>query len=365
MHIHRKTRRAGSLLSVLLLLAGCQEPVQPETITMPIREDPPVTTVPTTVDPRLPHFQAANSPRLGKLHIVTERETLQLAQLWASTLSSGQSRLQVQTLAPPSESAVWWWQAGRTHRVALLKEVMEPEEQAAFETEWGYPPQGIVVAMDPMVVVVRKGNPLVERGISLEELEAIFSRRPRNGHTPIRKWDAFEVGAGWSQRDISAYGQENGSPLDQWFRKRILHHRDYQPEMVRVPDSQAVVAEVSRTARGIGYANLSAFRGPVSPVPVIHTEGEAPILPTAENLFQARYPLSPGNLYLYINHRPGVALDVLQRELVRFVYSQTGQSLAAETGMVPISALHAVSELQRSEISLTPEDVLLASSPIP
>ncbi|SCZ61244.1 PstS family phosphate ABC transporter substrate-binding protein [Thiohalomonas denitrificans] len=363
MNMHRTSRTGGILVAALLLLTGCEEPVEPETITLPIREGLPETTVPTPVDPRFPHYEAAIAPQLGNLHIVTERETLQLAQLWASTLSNGQASLQVHALELPPEAMVRWWQAGPTHRVALLKEAMDPEEQAAFETEWGYPPQRIVVAMDPMVVVVRKGNPLVHRGISLAELEAIFSHRPRNDHTPIRKWGAFELGTEWSQRDISAYGQEDGGPLELWFRQQVLHRSDYQPETERVPDSEAVVAKVSRTAGGIGYASLSAFRGPVAPVPVIRATGETPILPTADNLFESLYPLSPGPLYLYINHRPGVALDALQRELVRFVYSQTGQHLAAELGMVPISALHAVSELQRGEISLTPEDVLLATSP--
>ena len=363
MHIQRSTWKAGILISALLLLTGCEEPVEPKiAVSIPVPENSPETTLPNRVDPRLPDYQAANAPPLGQLHIVAEQATLQLAQLWASMLSSGDSSLEVRTRTARPESPVRWWRrAGQTQRVALLKKGMDPEEQAAFETEWGYPPKRLVVAMDPMVIVVRKGNPLVHRGISLDELEAIFSDHPHNGNAPIRMWDAFDFGPEWSKRSISPYGQKSTSPLYEWFWRRILRRGMYQSDVLSVSSSGAVVAEVIKNPDGIGYTTLSAFEGPVAPVPIADPQRGTPIVPTADNLFEKLYPLSPGYLYLYINQRPGIALDALQRELVRFVYSQAGQRIAARIGMVPISALHAVTELRRGGIRLTPDDVLLAS----
>ncbi len=362
MHTHRNGWKTGILFAPLLLLFGCEEPVEPEiTINIPI-EGSPATPVPTPIDPRLPRFEPSKTPRLGKLQIVAEPATQRLAQLWASILSKGQPSLRVQTRDRRSDVPKAWWNVGPTPSVALLKEEMKPEEQAAFETEWGYPPQRMIVAMDPTVIVVPKGNPLVRRGLSLGELEAIFSLHPRDGNRPIRKWDALGLGEEWASRDISPYGQDSGSPLYRSFRQRVLRQGEYRPDMLQVPNSETVVAEVKKNPDGIGYASLSAFAGKVSAVPIADGKGKRHHFPTADNLVEGRYPLSPGHLFLYINHRPGVALDALQRELVRFIYSQTGQRAATEVGMVPISALYAGNELQRLEISLNPEDVLLASS---
>ena len=67
---------------------------------------------------------------------------------------------------------------------------------------------------------------------------------------------------------------------------------------------------------------------------------------TQENIGSGEYPLSR-YLYIYLNKAPSQPLSPIEREFIRFIYSQQGQSLVSKEGYVPISARIAQSELKK------------------
>jgi phosphate transport system substrate-binding protein len=68
----------------------------------------------------------------------------------------------------------------------------------------------------------------------------------------------------------------------------------------------------------------------------VDAESEA-IPATAEHAYTGDYPLSRF-LYVYVNARPDSELEPLQREFIRYVFSQEGQAEVVKDGYYPVTA---------------------------
>ena len=87
------------------------------------------------------------------------------------------ARLESEGLRPSPEAAPSAW----LRRVSLDLNGLPPTptEIDAFKEKHGYPPTAVPVAIDMLAVFVHKDNPL--KGLSLQEVDAIFSRGERIG----------------------------------------------------------------------------------------------------------------------------------------------------------------------------------------
>jgi phosphate transport system substrate-binding protein len=56
-----------------------------------------------------------------------------------------------------------------------------------------------------------------------------------------------------------------------------------------------------------------------------------------EHAYTGDYPLSRF-LYVYVNLKPGAALDPLRREFARYVFSRQGQEVVVKDGYYPVTA---------------------------
>ena len=90
------------------------------------------------------------------------------------------------TTAPPALSI------GRS-QLAPMSRPMTDGEAAAFEEARGHPPISVRVALDALAVYVHRDNPL--RGLSIPQLDGIFSSTYACGGREVSRWGDVVLGA--------------------------------------------------------------------------------------------------------------------------------------------------------------------------
>ena len=116
---------------------------------------------------------------------------------------------------------------------------MKAAEVDAFEKQYGYKPTQVGTSIDMLAVYVNKDNPV--KGLSLAQVDAIFSSTRKLGLGEITNWDATGVkGLG----AISLYGRNSASGTYGYFKKNVLGDGDYKASVKEQPGSASVVQGV-------------------------------------------------------------------------------------------------------------------------
>ncbi len=227
---------------------------------------------------------------------------------------------------------------------------MKSKEVDAFKKRFGYPPTAVRTAVDMLAVYVHKDNPIVKRGLSLPELDAIFSKMRKSGyHENITTWGQLGLVGEWADKPISIYGRNSASGTYGFFKKHVLFKGDYKDTVKEQPGSSSVVQAVASDRYAIGYSGIGYKTAGVAVVPLIPGPGAAPV--PADPSWVSRYPLSRF-LRIYLNAEPGRSLDPLRREFLKLVFSRQGQEAVIKDGYLPVSPLIALRDLARVGVHL-------------
>jgi phosphate transport system substrate-binding protein len=225
---------------------------------------------------------------------------------------------------------------------------MRSSEIQDFEDAHGYPPTKVRVAIDTVAVFVNRDNPI--KGLTIKELDGIFSQTQRCGGENITRWG--EVGTGglfnnpsWRNRDITVYSRNSVSGTYGFFRENALCDGDYKPTVNEQPGSASVVQGVAESLNGIGYSGIGYNTSGVRALPIGKESGKYH-KPTGENAVSGDYPLARF-LYVYVNKHPNEELPPLEREFLRMVLSKQGQKIVERDGFIPLPAAAAQRERER------------------
>ena len=215
---------------------------------------------------------------------------------------------------------------------------MKAAEVDEFESKYGYPPTSLPAAIDMLGVYANKDNPVCKSGLTLQQVDAIYSTNRLLGYdSNIRTWgEAGVTDKAWSNQPISLYGRNSASGTYGYFKKYVLGNGDYKPSVKEQPGSSSVVQGVSSDAKGIGYSGIGYLTADVCAIPIAYDGASNPIPATAEYAYTGEYPLSRF-MYVYLNYRPGSELDPLRREFVRYMFSSDGQKDVIKDGYYPIT----------------------------
>jgi len=235
---------------------------------------------------------------------------------------------------------------GRADVVTFVREPF-PAEIDAFTHRFGYAPTLVNVAggsyatkggTHALAIFVNASNPITR--ISLDELDAIYSRDRRRGGKTIATWGQLGVGDDWEPRPIHAYGmlhrRESGNPpgIVNFFQQRVLcggEFRDGIREQVDRPGETALDAIVHRVAEdphGIGYSGFAYATPGTKTLALAETERGPYYIGTPAEVAHRDYPLSR-QIYLGFNQPPGEPLPPVLRELLSFALSRQGQLIVA------------------------------------
>ena len=218
-----------------------------------------------------------------------------------------------------------------TAQLGPMSREMKPTEIDAFEKKFGYKPTAFKVAIDALAVFVHKDNPI--KGLTLQQIDGIFSSTYKRGGKNIATWDAAGVSE-WADRPISLYGRNSASGTYGYFKEHSLAKGDYKPTVKEQVGSSAVVQSVSSDINGIGYSGIGYVTSGVKALPIA-SKSEDFVEPTYENAISGKYPLARF-LFIYVNKKPGQPLDTLVAEFIKFVMSKEGQGIVIKDGYFPL-----------------------------
>lgn len=138
-------------------------------------------------------------------------------------------------------------------------------------------------------------------------------------------------------------------------RHRILRVGDLESgwsdrRQIETHDDDDVPDRVARIPGAIGITALGHVRSPVKVLAIADSETGPGVLPTQENVYAGRYPLTRTIDLLAVPSAEG-RIDPLLGEWVRFVLSREGQAIVLEQGVfLPLSGMfsqRAIEQLDR------------------
>lgn len=285
------------------------------------------------VDAAIPEYQAATGIS-GNLSSVGSDTLANLMSLWAEDFNRAYPNVNIQIQAAGSSTAPPALTEGTSNLGPMSRE-MKDDEIEAFEGKQGYKPTAIPVAVDALVVMVNKDNPV--KGLTMEQVDGIFSSTNKcGGEASIETWGDASVAA-WGAKSIQLYGRNSVSGTYGYFKEHALCKGDFKSNVNEQPGSASVVQSVTESINGIGYSGMGYTTSGVKMVPLAKKGSTSFVEATPENALNGTYPLTR-YLFIYVNKKPNQPLAPLENEFIKMVLSKTGQQSVIKDGYIPLPA---------------------------
>lgn len=286
------------------------------------------------VDPNLPNYEPVPGIS-GNLNSIGSDTLNNLMLLWADGFRQIYPNVNIQVQGAGSSTAPAALIDG-TAQLGPMSRAMTGAEMDRFEQRYGYRPTEVKVGIDALAVFVNRENPIP--GLTLTQIDAIFSNTFRLGGTPIRTWGDVGLSGDWAGRPMSLYGRNSVSGTYGFFKNVALGGGDFDGARYQEqPGSSTVVQSITADRFGIGYSGIGYTTSGVRPIPIGTGDGSALFAPTPENCLSGDYPLARF-LYIYVNKNPREPMDRLTFEFMRFINSKQGQEVVVRDGFFPLPA---------------------------
>lgn len=270
----------------------------------------------------------------GRLDLGADSDTQELMAKWGAAFSRVHPHSE---LASPSGSqpAVQAFLDGKLPMVVLGRK-LKPQEIDVFRRRTGHLPQRVVVAQEPLAILVQAGNPLAS--LSLARLGAMFSAKPRPGLIEATgTWWDLGLAGDWADRRLTILAPREESARCGAFKEQVQLEGEIRESVRRYSDPQAMQDLLLAEPGGIAMGPMQGLSPRIKVVPLEIAGSPAPVFPTAVSIRAGQYPLVRF-LYLYTSANPGTQLPPAQAEFVRFCLSKEGQDLLPALGLVPVPA---------------------------
>lgn len=269
----------------------------------------------------------------GNLNSIGSDTLNNLMTLWAEGFRKEYPNVKIQIEGKGSSTAPPALIEG-TAQLGPMSRQMKAKEMDGFEAKFGYKAASFPVAVDALAVYVNKDNPV--KCLSMEEVDAAFSKTRRRGHSVgINTWGEAGLDGNWKSTRVSLYGRNSASGTYGFFKKKVLKKGDYKDEVKEQPGSASVVQGVTEDRGGLGYSGIGYRTSGVRAIPLSAKSGEGCYEPTFTNASAGKYPLARF-LYLYVNKAPGEPLPPLVAQFLTYVYSKAGQHIVIKDGYFPL-----------------------------
>lgn len=313
------------------------------------------------VDPSTPSWQPGpvDVHPEEELNIVGADVMDEITLGWIKEFREAYPRLSVTMEARASGSGGPALTAGTADLAPVGRELL-PAEEKSFVDKYGYKPLAIRVATGSVgslgktaasVVIVDKDNPI--KGLTLAQLDAIYSKTRNRGHADISTWGDLGLGGDWANRPIHLYGLKPVNGIEYYLKLNVLEGGDYKDNIQFVKGKGfthafTVAAEDMAThPGGLTYALLANVRPNVRVVPLATTDGQPFVLPTVQSVYTHQYPLSR-YVYIFVNKKPGEPLQPKIKEFLKLVLSKQGQDVVAKEGVyIPLTPAVVKEELAK------------------
>ncbi len=167
------------------------------------------------------------------------------------------------------------------------------------------------VAKDGLSIYLHPDNPI--RDLRLEQVKGIYSGR-------IKNWR--EVGG--KNESIVAFSRTPSSGTYLYFQEHVLEGQPYGDAVIAVPTTAAVVAEVTKNPRAVGYGGLAYGKN------LVHCKING-VSPTDESVRNEKYPVAR-YLYFYTIKKP----NTMVKSFIDWVLGKEGQRVVKEIDYIPL-----------------------------
>ena len=298
------------------------------------------------VDPALKSYEKVSGVS-GSLTSIGSDTLNNLMALWSRAFQDLYPNVQFQVEGKGSNTAPPALIEG-TAQLGPMSRSMKEDEIDKFEKKYGYKPTRISVAIDCLAVYVHKDNPIAKRGLSLPQVDCIFSQTRKSGFADIKTWGDAGLTGEWADKPISLYSRDAASGTYVFFKEHALFKGDYKDSCKQQPGSAGVVNGVANDRYAIGFSGIGFKTPDVRVVPLSKSGNEPPVEATFENALAGKYPLGR-TLYIYINKKPGEPLATHVKEFIKFVVSREGQEIVIRDGFGPLPLKVAEAQLKAIE----------------
>ncbi|MEZ4483876.1 MAG: phosphate ABC transporter substrate-binding protein [Syntrophotaleaceae bacterium] len=292
------------------------------------------------VDANLPTYQKTQGVS-GNLNSVGSDTLNNLMTLWAEGFRKKYPNVNIQIEGKGSSTAPPALIEG-VAQIGPMSRAMKRSEIEAFEKKYGFKPTPVGVALDSLAVYVNKDNPIAS--LSLEQVDAIFSKTRKGGMDEIGTWGQAGLTGEWGNKPVSLYGRNSASGTYGYFKEKALFKGDYKDTVKEQPGSASVVLSVTEDLGGIGYSGIGYKTSGVKAIALAKKVGGQAYDPSYENVLEGKYPLGR-MLYLYVAKAPNKPLPKMTEEFLKFVLSKEGQEVVVKDGYLPLPAPVAMQQL--------------------
>ena len=295
-----------------------------------------------SVDPKIPAYKKVSGVS-GNLDSIGSDTLNNLMTYWAEGFRKEYPNVRIQIEGKGSSTAPPALLSG-TAQLGPMSRAMKSEEIDAFTKKYGYAPTQISVALDSLAVYVNKDNPVKE--LSLQEVDAIFSKTRKGGLQEITTWGQVGLTGPWQQAPMSIYGRNSASGTYGYFKEHALFKGDYKDTVKEQPGSASVVMGITADKNGIGYSGIGYKTSGVKAVALSNKKGEKSHEASFENVMNGSYPLSR-TLYIYVAKGPNKPMPAQTAEFLKYVLSKGGQEIVVKDGFLPLPAKVVEKELAK------------------
>jgi phosphate transport system substrate-binding protein len=267
--------------------------------------------------------QSPESPTITTIENKGSDTMVNLALAWAEAYQEEHPEINISVTGGGSGTGIAALQ-NSTADIANASRAMKEEEAIELRTK-GLEPSEYVVARDAIAVIVNPNNPVHE--LSLQQVSDIYSGK-------INNWK--EVGG--EDRTIVRLSRETNSGTHVYFLERVLRLGEkenqtlFSLDTLLLPSSVGIISEVRDNPNAIGYDGLGYVTDEVKMVALSEKPGEPFVLPSAETVNQALYPVAR-DLYMYTAGE--VSPEV--KEYLEWIKSTAAQAIVKELGFVTIN----------------------------
>ncbi|MGE0156554.1 MAG: PstS family phosphate ABC transporter substrate-binding protein [Geobacter sp.] len=293
------------------------------------------------VDAKLPSYKATSGVS-GNLSSIGSDTLNNLMTYWAEGFKKKYPNVNIQIEGKGSSTAPPALIAG-TAQLAPMSREMKGKEIEDFEKKYGYKPTKIGVALDSLAVFVNKDNPI--KALSLDEVDAIFSKNHKRGLADIATWGQAGVTGPLAAKPISLFGRNSASGTYGYFKEHALNKGDFKSTVKEQPGSASVVEGVAKDVSAIGYSGIGYATSGVKALALSDKKGGTIYEANYANVLSGKYPLSR-MLYIYVAKKPGEPLPKVVEEFLKYALSKEGQQVVVKDGYDPLPAAAAANQLK-------------------
>ncbi len=269
-------------------------------------------------------FFAGQAQGSGKVIQNKGSDTLvNVAQAWAEEYKKVNPEISIAVTGGGSGTGIAALINGTVDIANASRKIKRKEKKLAKKN--GQNPIEHVVGYDALAIFLHHANPL--QTISLAQLAEIYGEGGK-----LTKWDQMGVEVpGCAGQEIIRISRQNNSGTYAYFRKAVMHRKDFKSGSRDMHGSKDVVDIVEHTPCAIGYSGLAYATDHVKMACITKKDGEKCVVPSVATASDNSYPISRP-LLMYTNGEPRGDI----KKYLDWILSDEGQCIILKKGYAPV-----------------------------